>query len=281
MPNPTPRARTAVLRLPGMNCETETAEACRSVGLDTEIVQWNADRDYVASFDAYVLPGGFSYQDRVRAGVIASKEDILEVVADGAATGKPVIGICNGAQVLVECGLVPGVHPGSVEVALAPNEPGDGVHGYRCRWVSLAAPPGATTPFVSAILSEAAVPMPVAHAEGRFTSRDERLFEELDRRGQVALRYVRSDGSDANGAPANPNGATGDVAGLCNPEGNVLAMMPHPERGNWLRQVPTSVGGAWGGARRAAIGSSERMSGPGPGRAIFEGLAAALRPVNR
>src|SRR5262249_29684694 len=112
--------RVAVIQFPGVNCEAESVRALERVGLETEVFRWTRDADELARFDAYLLPGGWSYQDRVRAGALAAKDPLVEVLAAEADQGKPVIGICNGAQVLVEAGLVPDPD-GAVGLALARN----------------------------------------------------------------------------------------------------------------------------------------------------------------
>lgn len=263
----------AVLRLPGVNCEIETQRACVTAGLEATIVRWNDAEVSLADFDAYVLPGGFSYQDRIRAGVVAAKERIVAALIEQVAAGKPVLGICNGAQVLVECGLVPGCDVGAVQVALAPNaEP-----GYECRWVFLAARAAPGSPFAAALALEEPLPLPVAHAEGRFTSRQRGLMKKLEKNGQLAYCYVDAEGG--TGGDHNPNGAELDTAGMLNPQGNALALMPHPERAIQLRQVPSWLPGPWGERRRAARGRADLLAGPGPGLVVFGALAAALRAV--
>ena len=246
-------SRIAVVVFPGTNCHFETVAAVRSAGGNAELLRWNATYAEAAGFDGYVLPGGFAYEDRVRAGAVAAKHDFLDAIAEAAISGRPVLGVCNGAQVLVETGLVPGIEPGRVDVALAPNA-ASGWHGYYCEWVHLAS--SDTQSFYS-VSSNETVPMPIGHGEGRFTA-DPEQFAELERRGQVALRYVEPDGSRAHGFPANPNGSLCDAAGLCNPAGNVLALMPHPERAAWLYQVPENLVGTWGQRRRDAFGESSQ-----------------------
>ena len=120
------------------------------------------------------------------------------------------------------------------------------------------------------------IPMPVGHGEGRFTGTAE-LFDELERRGQIALRYVAPDGGPARGFPDNPNGALRDAAGLCDVHGRVLALMPHPERGAWLYQIPEELPGPWGEARRAAAGDRGALAGRGPGLGVYEVLVRAAR----
>src|SRR5439155_3669752 len=125
-------ARVAVIQFPGVNCEAESVRALERVGLGAEVFGWKRPPGDLREFDAYLLPGGFSYQDRVRAGALAAKDPLVEALATEAARGKPVLGICNGAQVLVEAGLVPG--GGEVELALARNRMPDRA-GYYTRWV--------------------------------------------------------------------------------------------------------------------------------------------------
>lgn len=259
--------RVAVVQFPGSNCEAETAAALRAAGAEPTIVRWNATPEAWTRYDAFVLPGGFSYEDRVRAGAIAAKHAVLDVIAAAADAGRPVLGICNGAQVLVEAGLVPGIESGRVEVALAANAT-RGWTGYYCDWVHLQpasewADPAPDTP----------IPMPVGHGEGRFTAAPE-FFADLARRGQIAFRYVQPGGTPAHGFPANPNGAQLDVAGLCDPRRRVLALMPHPERGAWLYQVPEELPGPWGRARRAAAGDRSALTGPGPGHGLYARFVA-------
>lgn len=277
-----PRPRVAVVQFPGSNCEAETARALEAAGCRAEIFRWNRAARELDGYQAIVIGGGFSYQDRVRAGAIAAHEPILERVSGLAADGRPVLGICNGAQVLVEAGLVPGLEPGAVQMALAPNRmTRDGVvvrRDYYAIWVHLrlsTAP--ARCVFTRAFAPEAVVALPIAHGEGRFISRDAGLLEQLARNGQIVWRYCDPDGVVHEEFPVNPNGSALAIAGLTNPAGNVLALMPHPERASWLRQVPQDLPGAHGDARRAARGDFAALEGPGPGRRIFESLAQALR----
>ena len=257
-------ARVAVVQLPGVNCEAETVRALARVGLEPEIFRWTRPAHELKRFDAYVLPGGFSYQDRVRAGALAAKDPLIESLEDAAGRGKPVLGICNGAQVLVEAGLVPG--GGSVEVALARNRMPDRA-GYYARWIYVRVEPTRCV-FTAALEPGTVLPLPVAHGEGRFTARDPARVAALVRAGQAPLRYATARGAVAHEFPANPNGSEAAVAGLCNARGNVLALMPHPERAQDAGAVSRAVTGAW--ARR------EGGNG-GPGLTLFEGLRRHLQ----
>ena len=272
-------ARVAVLQIPGVNCEYETARALESVGLEARILRWNERASVLSEFDAYVLPGGFAFQDRIRAGAVAAKLPAVERIAVEAERGKPVLGICNGAQVLVESGLVPGIHPGRVEIALAPNRAPRRA-GYLCRWtwVRVEEGPGRAT-FGSGAARGEVIPLPIAHGEGSFQTADPEVRARIQRDGLALFRYVAPDGNPADRYPYDPNGAMFQSAGITNPRGNVLAFMPHPERAAWLRTVPIDLPGAWGQRRREAVGRFDALEGPGPGRLIFESLARKLEPA--
>ena len=131
-----PKPKIAVMYFPGNNCEEETRDRCIDVGMDARIVRWNT-KENLSDFDGYIIPGGFSYEDRIRSGVIAAKEKIMEKVREEAKSGKPLLGICNGAQILVETGLIPGLKD-EVQMALAPNI-NPFVSGYYDAWVYIKA----------------------------------------------------------------------------------------------------------------------------------------------
>ena len=253
--------RVAVVLFPGMNCEHETTRALASVGVSAEIVRSNESAGKLGSFDGYLLPGGFSFEDRIRAGVVAANLPAMETVARAAEAGRPVAGICNGAQVLLESGLVPGIHAGRVEMALALNDSGDRV-GYYCDWR-----------WLKGDLFEEPVPLPFAHAEGRFVSTSEDVKRTVLEHGLVAARYCDADGTVVPNWPVNPNGAWENAAAITNVEGHVVAIMPHPERANWAWQVPPDVGGRWAEAKTAA----GFLDAPGPGRVFFERFRDLLR----
>ncbi len=264
------KGKVAVIQFPGVNCEYETAAAVRSTGIDAELFRWNEDPELLEDSAAVILPGGFSYQDRIRAGAVAAKDHILDKLSRLAAAGRPVLGLCNGAQVLVESGFIPGIHWEKVDLALAPNVMADR-EGYYCDWIFLRNE-DTNCIWTGLFGKNEVIPIPMAHAEGRFVTDDKDLIDRIIANGQAALRYCTSSGKIDQAFPVNPNGSVDNIAGICNPEGNVLAMMPHPERANWLRQVPEDLGGAWGRKRRSASGRAEMMEVEGPGRRFFRSI---------
>jgi phosphoribosylformylglycinamidine synthase len=192
-----------VIQFPGSCDERDALHACNMVG-DARMI-WHEDTD-LGDLDAVIVPGGFSYGDYLRAGAIARFSPAMGAVADFASAGGPVLGICNGFQVLCEAGLLPG--------ALLPN---DGLR-FICRQVELVVE-SAATPFLAECEPQDRLSIPVKHMTGRFFAPDAQL-DELEAAGQVVLRYAPQD---------NPNGSVRGIAGVCNEAGNVMGLMPHPE----------------------------------------------------
>ena len=266
----------AVIQFPGVNCEYETVRVLDAVGLDARIVRWNVGGKELRDAPAIVIPGGFSYQDRIRAGVVAAKDRIMDAVLEAADRGAPVLGICNGAQILVESGAVTGFETGAIDLSLTPNDMPDR-SGYFCRWVRLKKGPASClfTDFMDRVEENGgAVPIPMAHGEGRFVTASDAAAARLREGEGVALFYATSAGEPATSFPENPNGSMHAIAAVTNPAGNVLAVMPHPERASWLHQVPRGVGGVW--AERRATLNADTILSPGPGRGFFESLRRAL-----
>jgi phosphoribosylformylglycinamidine synthase len=243
-----------------------------------DVFRWNREPELLADYEGYIIGGGFSYQDRVRSGAVAAKEPIVgRIFEEVTQNGKPCLGICNGAQVLVESGLIPGIRTGEVEMALAPNfhDPDGRIAGFCCRWVFLKHA-SSRCKLTSQMDAGLVWPVPIAHGEGRFTTREEGLLDKLRENDQIVFHYCDEEGVVDESRAVNPNGALANIAGLCNPEGTVLAVMPHPERASFLRQTPAELGGAWAGAKADAWGKAEAMSSPAPGLAVFDSMKALL-----
>ena len=265
------------MQFPGINCESESVLALQRVGLGAELFRWTRAAAELPDFQAYVIPGGWSYNDRVRGGALVAKHPLIDVLAGEAERGKPVLGICNGAQVLIEAGLVPG--RGGVELALARNRM-TGRTGYYARWIFVRVEASPCV-FTRHLPPGTLLPLPVAHGEGRVAAREVAAVTALTRAGLAPLRYASPDGALAGRFPDNPNGSMSAIAGLCNARGNVLAMMPHPERALDLGAVARGVAGPWS-ARRAAWAEGP-AGGPGeggPGLAFFEGLRRHLQEAS-
>ncbi len=202
-----------VIVFPGSNCDTDAFYAIRdSAGADVELI-WHNSTD-LRGFDAVVLPGGFSYGDYLRSGALARFSPVMSSVCEFAEKGGLVLGICNGFQILLEAGLLPG--------AMLPND----VLEFRCKWVNLKVE-NAATPFTSLYRPGEVVRMPIAHHEGNYHAEKE-VLDELERSGRVVFRYVDEQGNPTR--EANPNGAARNIAGIVSEKGNVMGLMPHPER---------------------------------------------------
>ena len=227
-------ASIAIIQFPGSNTERETLMACRRVGLNPVEFLWNEAPENLSEFGGFVIVGGFSYEDRSRSGVIASLDPIMKQIKMEATKGKPVLGICNGAQILVESGLVPGLKDHRVGMALTDNKRVQGGHvvgvGYYNTWVKLKmSAPSNRCAFTRHLKTGGWINVPLAHGEGRFIIPDE-LLKKMITNDQTVFRYCDDGGKIVDEFPTNPNGSMHNLAAVCNAQGNVMAMMPHPER---------------------------------------------------
>jgi phosphoribosylformylglycinamidine synthase I len=229
--------KVVVVTFPGSNCDYDLYKAAQQVGADVDFV-WHRERG-LDEYDAVLLPGGFSYGDYLRAGAIARMSPVMEDVVTFAGRGGPVLGICNGFQILCEAGLLPGAlirNAGlsfeSKDVLLRVEQP--------------------DTQFTSEYAEGQLLRVPIAHGEGNYEA-DAETLERVEAEGRVVFRYVDASGEVT--AAANPNGSRNSIAGITNESGNVLGMMPHPER-----------------AMEAVLGSTD-------GIGVFTSLAASLSAV--
>lgn len=224
--------KIGVIQFPGSNCERETILAVERAGMSAVPFLWNQDAAQLKLLDGYIIVGGFSYEDRSRAGVIASLDPIIETLKVQVKKGKPLLGICNGAQILVETGLVPGVADNKTAMALTTNRRVQDNHvvgtGYYNAWSKVKVIQ-TTCAFTCAMQQDDILNMPIAHAEGRFMM-PSNVLTALQKNQLITLRYCNAAGSIQDNYPINPNGSTHNIAAVCNVNGNVMAMMPHPER---------------------------------------------------
>ena len=194
-----------VLQFPGSNCDLDVIHALKDVlKTDARLVFFKEQE--LSGLDGLVIPGGFSYGDHLRAGAVAAKMPVLDNVKKFADEGNPVLGICNGFQILCESGLLPGALTKNTSLK------------FICKWVEMEVD-NTTSAFTRTYKKGEIIRMPIAHGEGRYFC-DEKTVKELKANGQICFRYRGE----------NPNGALDNIAGICNKEGNVVGLMPHPER---------------------------------------------------
>ncbi|MBI3318400.1 MAG: phosphoribosylformylglycinamidine synthase I [Candidatus Omnitrophica bacterium] len=221
--------RAAVLKAPGTNCDAETVHAFALAQAQAEPVwihELQEKPDLLDDYQILAIPGGFTYGDDLGAGRLAANElkyRLKEAIERFLASEKLIIGICNGFQILVKAGILPGGKVGSPqEVTLTTNDSGK----FEDRWVRLR--PEFNVCIWTQGLEET-IELPVAHGEGKFVTKDQTVLEHLLGYGQIVLHYCDPEGREA-GYPWNPNGSVGGIAGICDPTGRVLGLMPHPER---------------------------------------------------
>src|SRR5260221_7241499 len=245
--------RALVLRAPGINCDRETAHACRLIGCEPDLLHINQllkAPERLLDYHFLVIPGGFSYGDDLGAGTLLAKNLAIHLgrqLEQFIDEGRLVLGICNGFQALVHAGLLPGMRSWSLDALQIPvsSLTDNASAQFECRWVTLSAQPG---PCIFTQGIDHHIELPVAHGEGQFVLAKPALLSALQDHGQVALVYTinagqispssatpqfsifAQDSSQPVPYPDNPNGSVGDVAGICNAQGNVFGLMPHPER---------------------------------------------------
>lgn len=197
--------KTGIVVFPGSNCDRDVHHVLNDVvGINAEFV-WHMEKS-IEDYDALILPGGFSYGDRLRAGVIAAQSPIVEAIKKKANEGLPILGICNGFQILVEAGLLPGALVKNVKLK------------FSCKWLEMEVL-NVNTPFTNLFRINDQINIPIAHGEGRYIISDDKLHD-LNENNQIVFKYKDQ----------NPNGSTEMIAAICNKEGNVMGLMPHPER---------------------------------------------------
>ena len=243
------KPKAIILFAPGTNRDSDVCQALELAGACTEVVPLSLLRDRLirlADYQIMVIPGGFSYADALGAGKLLAldlKEYFAEEIGRFVQQGKPVLGICNGFQALVKSGILPDVP--SIEAPQATLTFNDSGH-FECRWVTLA-PVSQTCIWTRAL--EEPIFCPIAHGEGKFVPAAQNILEQMRMGDQIALTYCNEDGSPAQGRyPVNPNGSVLDIAGISNPQGNVLGLMPHPENHVLFHQHPRRTRGERNGS---------------------------------
>ncbi|MFH1515086.1 MAG: phosphoribosylformylglycinamidine synthase I [bacterium] len=228
--------KSLIMRGPGTNCNQETKWALELCGSEVEECHINRlmnKPDILRDYQLLAIPGGFTYGDDISAGAVLALEirkflgDELSAFID---SGKLVVGICNGFQVLIKSGFLPGNNL-KKKTTLFFNDSAK----FECRWIYLKKNEKNNSPFLS--LLPDILPCPVAHAEGKFITDESETLKKIENSNQVAFKYVDKSGKPGN-YPVNPNGSLSDIAGITDPTGRVLGMMPHPERSIFPNQLP-------------------------------------------
>jgi phosphoribosylformylglycinamidine synthase subunit PurQ / glutaminase len=247
-----PQPRVLILRAPGTNCDLETAFAFERAGGLPERVHVNRlleDGRLLADFQVLALPGGFSYGDDIAAGRILGtqiQERLAERFEEFKAAGKLILGICNGFQILIKTGVLLSPERQGAPATLSWNASGR----FEDRWVHLETA-ASNSVFFAGIET---MYLPVAHAEGKFVTRDPEVLSQLERNRQIVLRYRSADGGSPVRYPDNPNGAVAHIAGICDTTGRVCGLMPHPER-----HIDPTHHPQWTRARRTAAPDGLRV----------------------
>lgn len=258
------KPQALVLQARGSNRDFDVIEALTLAGADATGIPLNQlrmNKTLLSDFNLLVVPGGFSYADALGAGKLLALDLASYFSAEISAfvdSGKPVIGICNGFQALVKSGILPSpltpLPKGEGNATLTFNAQGH----FECRWVTLK-PVSQKCIWTKGL--ETIIECPIAHGEGNFQISDYSLVSSLQSLDQIALTYIHTDGSPANGEyPANPNGSMLDIAGICNPQGNVLGLMPHPENHIHPHQHPQWTRGVRGNSGLALFENGVRYA---------------------
>jgi phosphoribosylformylglycinamidine synthase I len=265
--------KVCVMRVGGTNCDAETQRAFQELGVQAESVHVNEliKRRNLLDYSILVFPGGFSFGDYVRSGVIFARHlsaNLAKEMGKFIDEGRPILGICNGFQILVEYGLLPGFKGMSAypEATLTTNEPA----GFKCQWSYLKQENKGKCLFTSKIPVGKVISLPIAHGEGRLLfpkEQEQTLLKKLIDEDMLVFRYCDKNGKVADGKyPICPNGSFYDIAGICNKEGNIFGLMPHPERAMYWWQQPNWT-------------REQQMLQYGDGKLIFQSIIDKLTKI--
>ena len=258
--------KVCVMRVGGTNCDAETQRAFQELGVQAEVLHVNelVKQRNLLDFNVLVFPGGFSFGDYVRSGVIFARSLSVKLGKEMGTfvdEGRPILGICNGFQILVEYGFLPGFDGVSAypEATLTTNVS----QGFKCQWIYLKNENKGKCAFTSKIPTGKVLRMPIAHGEGRFlfpVEKEKQMLQQLVDNDMMVFRYCDQNGNVAGGKyPTNPNGSFHDIAGICNREGTIFGLMPHPERAMYWWQQPDWT-------------RQKQMAQYGDGKLVFESL---------